>query len=84
MAALVIYSIVHHLISRLLIRLSKNKVEILRPGSFCKQLVWGLPPYYWVQVITKYLQSQHILGPPVYMGVVANAVNVLLNWLLAG
>jgi MATE family multidrug resistance protein len=51
-------------------------------GSFCKQLVWGLPPYYWVQVMTKYLQSQHILGPPVYMGLVANAANVFLNWLL--
>ena len=64
----------------------KEKLErrrrILRLGSFCKLLVWGLPPYYWVQVITKYLQSQHILGPPVYMGVIANAVNVLLNWLL--
>lgn len=21
-------------------------------GSFCKQLVWGLPPYYWFQVRT--------------------------------
>lgn len=51
-------------------------------GSFCKQLVWGLPPYYWFQVATKYLQAQHILAPPVYMGAVANAVNVLLNWLL--
>ena len=37
-------------------------------GSFCVQLVWGIPPYYWFQVYTKYLQSQHILAPPVYMG----------------
>lgn len=34
------------------------------------------------EVMTKYLQSQHILGPPVYMGLVANAINVFLNWLL--
>ena len=32
--------------------------------------------------MTKYLQSQHILGPPVYMGLISNGVNVLLNWLL--
>lgn len=51
-------------------------------GSFCVQLVWGIPPYYWFQVYTKYLQSQHILAPPVYMGIVANVFNVILNWIL--
>ena len=39
----------------------------------------GLPSF---RVMTKYLQSQHILGPPVYMGLIANGVNVFLNWLL--
>jgi MATE family multidrug resistance protein len=32
--------------------------------------------------MTKYLQSQHILGPPVYIGLLANALNFFLNWLL--
>jgi len=50
-------------------------------GAFCKQLSWGLLPYYWLQVFTKYLQAQHILAPPVYLGIVANCFNVLLNWL---
>ena len=50
--------------------------------AFCKQLVWGLPPYYWFQVLTKYLQAQHVLAPPVYVGLVSNGANVLLNWLL--
>ena len=47
-------------------------------GSFCVQLVWGIPPYYWFQVYTKYLQSQHILSPPVYMGIVANGEFIYL------
>ena len=47
-------------------------------GSFCVQLVWGIPPYYWFQVYTKYLQSQHILSPPVYMGIVANGESIYL------
>lgn len=51
-------------------------------GRFCKHLTWGLFPYYWVQVLTKYLQAQHVLLPPVYVGLVANAMNVFLNWLL--
>ena len=50
--------------------------------AFCKQLVWGLPPYYWFQVLTKYLQAQHVLAPPVYVALVSNGANVLLNWLL--
>ena len=51
-------------------------------GRFCQHLTWGLFPYYWVQILTKYLQAQHVLLPPVYVGVVANGMNVFLNWLL--
>ena len=51
-------------------------------GAFCKHLAWSLFPYYWTQVLTKYLQAQHVLAPPVYVGIVANCANVFLNWLL--
>jgi Na+-driven multidrug efflux pump len=51
-------------------------------GAFCKHLAWSLFPYYWTQVLTKYLQAQHVLAPPVYVGIVANGANVFLNWLL--
>lgn len=61
---------------------SAQLAATLHGGSFCIQLVWGLPPYYWFQVMTKFLQAQHILAPPVYIGLLANAINVLLNWLL--
>ena len=50
-------------------------------GRFCKHLTWSLFPYYWTQVLTKYLQAQHVLSPPVYVGLVANGANVFLNWL---
>ena len=50
-------------------------------GAFCKHLAWSLFPYYWTQVLTKYLQAQHVLAPPVYVGIVANGANVFLNWL---
>lgn len=50
-------------------------------GAFCAHVAWSLFPYYWTQVLTKYLQAQHVLLPPVYVGVVANGANVFLNWL---
>ena len=50
-------------------------------GDFCAHLAWSLFPYYWTQVLTKYLQAQHVLSPPVYVGIVSNGANVALNWL---
>lgn len=65
-----------------LLRSIEQDPELSRlAGAFCRNLTWGIPPYYWTQIATKYLQSQHILAPPVYIALLANALNVLLNWL---
>ena len=67
-------------VEELLLGIGQDQELSRLAGDFCKQLVWGLPPYYWFQVFSKFLQAQHILAPPVYMGVVANLINVVFNW----
>lgn len=51
-----------------------------KAGEFSYRLIPGLFPYYAFKVLTKYLQSQNILGPSVVIGVVANGMNALFNW----
>jgi len=51
-------------------------------ADFSYRLVPGLFPYFLFKVLTKYLQSQSILAPSVWIGIVANIMNALLNWLL--
>jgi Na+-driven multidrug efflux pump len=36
---------------------------------------------YWLRILSKYLQTQNILAPTVLIGLFANGVNVLWNWL---
>ena len=49
-------------------------------GEFSYRLIPGLFPYYLFKVLTKYLQTQDILAPGVYIGIIANALNALFNW----
>jgi len=50
-------------------------------GQFAYRLIPGLIPYYAFKVLTKYLQTQNILAPGVFIGIVANGFNVLANYL---
>lgn len=49
-------------------------------GEFSYRLIPGLFPLYMFKVLTKYLQAQSLLGPGVWIGVLANAMNALFNW----
>jgi len=49
-------------------------------GEFSYRLIPGLFPLYLFKVLTKYLQTQNLLGPGVWIGVLANAINALFNW----
>ncbi len=51
-------------------------------GEFSYRLIPGLFPLYLFKVLTKYLQTQNLLGPGVWIGILANALNALFNWLL--
>ena len=50
-------------------------------GEFSYRLIPGLIPYYLFKVFTKYLQTQNRVAPGVYIGLIANGINVLANWL---
>ncbi len=49
-------------------------------GHFSYRLLPGLIPYFLFKVLTKYLQAQNKVSPGVYIGLVANGVNVFFNW----
>ncbi len=49
-------------------------------GEFSLRLIPGLLPFYWFKVLTKYLQTQNILVPGIWVGIIANVINALLNW----
>lgn len=51
-------------------------------GSFALQLIPGLFPFYSFKVLSKYLQTQHVLGPLASIGIMANALNAFFNWSL--
>ena len=51
-------------------------------GHFCLGLIPGVPPFIAFLCLSKCLQAQHILAPAIYVALVANAFNVLANWLL--
>jgi MATE family multidrug resistance protein len=50
-------------------------------GEFSYRLIPGLIPYFVFKVLTKYLQTQNRVAPSVYIGLLANGFNVLVNWL---
>lgn len=50
-------------------------------GDFSCRLIPGLIPYYIFKVLTKYLQTQNIVAPGVYIGLLANGFNIFINWL---
>jgi MATE family multidrug resistance protein len=49
-------------------------------AQFSYRLLPGLLPYYLFKVLTKYLQSQNLLAPGVWIGILANGLNALFNW----
>lgn len=51
-------------------------------GMYALRLIPGLLPYFMFKVLCKYLQTQHILGPSMWIGLMANGMNVLFNWAL--
>ena len=51
-------------------------------GMYALRLIPGLFPYFMFKVLCKYLQTQHILGPSMWIGLMANGMNVLFNWAL--
>jgi|MDSW01.2.fsa_nt_gb multidrug resistance protein, MATE family len=51
-------------------------------GRYCAHLTWGLLPYYLFIVAMKFMQTQRVLAPPVWIAVIANVVNVGLNYAL--
>jgi len=51
-------------------------------GQYCLRLIPGLWPHYAFIVLTKYLQAQGILLPSVGVGILANASNAALNYVL--
>eukprot|EP00979_Chaetoceros_neogracilis_P005040 scaffold861_cov231-Chaetoceros_neogracile.AAC.15 len=50
-------------------------------GEFSYRLIPGFIPYFVFKVLTKYLQTQNRVAPSVYIGLLANGFNVLVNWL---
>jgi Na+-driven multidrug efflux pump len=48
-------------------------------AEFSYRLLPGLLPYYLFKVPTKYLQSQNLLGPGVWIGILANGLNALVQ-----
>eukprot|EP00298_Acanthocystis_sp_HF-20_P030442 c95_g1_i1.p1 GENE.c95_g1_i1~~c95_g1_i1.p1 ORF type:complete len:478 (+),score=162.76 c95_g1_i1:37-1470(+) len=50
--------------------------------EFTTYLIFGLIPLIWYNVLSKYLQAQHILMPLVWVGLLCNIINALLNYFL--
>lgn len=51
-------------------------------GEFSYRLIPGLFPYYAFKVLGKHLQAQNIVFPVVAIGILANGLNILFNWVL--
>jgi len=51
-------------------------------GTFCRLLVPGMLPFFGFIGASKYLQAQNILAPAVWIALLANGINIFLNWLL--
>lgn len=51
-------------------------------GQFSYRLLFGLPPLYAFKLLCKYLQTQNIIAPTIYIGLISNGFNVFANWLL--
>jgi putative efflux protein, MATE family len=58
----------------------QDKTIAAAAGEFSYRLIPGLMPYYIFKTLTKYLQTQNIVAPSVYIGLIANGFNVLINW----
>jgi MATE family multidrug resistance protein len=52
-----------------------------RAAEFCRLLIPGVVPHVAFQVALKFLQSQSIVAPAVYVALIANVCNALANWL---
>ena len=50
-------------------------------GRFCRWSIIGLPALFLYEAQKKYLQGQSIVKPILYISIVANIVNFLLNYL---
>lgn len=60
----------------------QNEAISRQAGQFAYRLLIGLPPLYIFKALTKYLQAQDILYPCIYIGILANGINVAANYLL--
>jgi putative MATE family efflux protein len=52
-----------------------------RAAEFCRLLIPGVVPHVAFQVALKFLQSQSVVAPAVYVALIANVCNALANWL---
>jgi MATE family multidrug resistance protein len=50
--------------------------------AFALRLIPGLFPYFLFKVLSKYLQTQHILAPSTLIGLLANIMNAVFNFSL--
>lgn len=64
----------------LLVAFGQDELLSAGAGEFCMHLIPGIAPFFLFICLTKYLQSQGILAPVVYVGVAANIFNIFANW----
>ena len=51
-------------------------------GPFCRYLIPGILPLLLFMCLTKYLQTQNILKISIYIALVSNIANIIINWFL--
>lgn len=66
----------------LLVGIGQDKRLAALAGAFAWRLVPGVFPHFAFIAMTKYLQAQSILAPAVWIALLANGINLFLNWLL--
>jgi len=62
--------------------LGQDEILAGRAQEFSYRLIQGLFPYYAFRVLVKYLQTQNITLPGVWIGFFATLLNILTNWVL--
>jgi MATE family multidrug resistance protein len=60
--------------------LHPDVLALIRP--YMTQLLWSTPLLLVYAVLRRYLQAMHVVRPVMYALVVANLVNILVNWVL--
>lgn len=81
MIATVVVSGLVALCGPMMILLGQDETLAARAQQFSYRLIPGLFPYYAFKVFVKYLQTQDIILPGAWIGLGANIVNILGNWI---